>query len=349
MKYLRICAIFTAEAVVAANLAIAAMPSITGIKAFARPSGKVFAGQQFELCFDITMTQMADLALMRPAGLPEELRLGAPVRDSAGQDENGFTIRATMPAFSSVPLNIPSGRLQMTVDIIFRSQGFFGTSEQRMRRTVAADFGGLAIMPLPSEGRPVDFSGAVGRFALESQVEPRELAVGDIATWTLLLKGEGSLNGAVLSPEALPSALFKCYPAQDGGQRAGTLASDSWSIVPMSMQARQVPESSFAYFDPIAGRYERAVAPAIELNVSERRKNAEAKVKTIAFGASKTSSATNETMLVQLRLAPSEASLLTHLVPQEEETNPYVILEEAPGGWIRIQDRKTGHTGWLKR
>ncbi len=51
----------------------------------------------------------------------------------------------------------------------------------------------LTIRPLPEEGRPASFTGAVGRFRMRAAVEVREAAVEDVVKLTLVIEGEGNL------------------------------------------------------------------------------------------------------------------------------------------------------------
>lgn len=324
-----------------------AAPAVTGIRAYARPA-RIYAGQSFEVCFEISLSQASDMSLGRPTGLPDTLELGTPYGEGIvgnGQGDNGggkTVIRAVMPAFSAQPLEVAPARSAMDLGLVERTQTFFGTSTRTVRRTVPVQWESFEVLPLPEEGRPEGFAGAVGEFTLTSRFEPQTLAVGDIARWELSLQGKGRLNGAAITPPALDAALFKVYSAEPP-VADGVLAAVARTVVPVSTQAVEVAGAAFDYFDPVAGRYARAVAPPVPVTVRERAPEEEATVKTIDLAAPGAEAVTaSAAAKVTLRLAPAATALKTHQVaPEALET-----LEVAPGGWRRVRDAATGRTGW---
>ena len=59
----------------------------------------------------------------------------------------------------------------------------------------------LDIRPVPSAGQPASFSGAIGRFQVEVDANPKSLRVGDPLSVTLTVRGEGLLE--TVHPPAL--------------------------------------------------------------------------------------------------------------------------------------------------
>lgn len=55
----------------------------------------------------------------------------------------------------------------------------------------------LTILPPPEEGRPIDFSGAIGSFTLVARASRAELAVGESLTLELEVAGSGDLTDAL--------------------------------------------------------------------------------------------------------------------------------------------------------
>ena len=79
-------------------------------------------------------------------------------------------------------------------------QGFFGgTTEKQI--TVASDPDALKVLALPAEGRPAGFSGAVGKFDINSEFSSARTAAGDPLTLRLKVTGMGNfdrVNSAML-------------------------------------------------------------------------------------------------------------------------------------------------------
>lgn len=334
----------------AAQFAAAALasPSIGRVEAYPLPP-KIYAGQDFELCFDIRISQLCDLGVERPSGLPDSLRLGTPraVGAPSRADDGSFLVRVAMPARSTQPMPPMSAPSRIGIDIVTRRQTLFGSAEQHMKSYQQVFWRDFEILPLPAEGRPEGFSGAVGDFSVTSAVEPATLHVGDIAKWTIRLVGKGGADGVRLEPPPLDPSLFKVYPsAADGPDSpAGAIAVLECDLVPLSTQAVETAQVTFSFFNPFSGKYETAAAPPARLKVLERVAEAAGTTKTISIMPERTEVATNAEDLVQLRLAPSDGALPTRMVsPHGLET-----IETARGGhWRRVLDPRSGHSGWIK-
>lgn len=131
----------------------------------------------------------------------------------------------------------------------------------------------LTIRPLPKEGRPADFSGLVGRFALSVKAEPSELKLGESVTMEITLAGTGSLDGYHLPPLA-ESAALRVY--DDAPVITSSLSADGFqsvavfkrAVVPQSEGALQIPALRIPTFDPEVGAYRELESPALTLRVA---------------------------------------------------------------------------------
>ncbi|MEO0653153.1 MAG: hypothetical protein AAFZ65_20925, partial [Planctomycetota bacterium] len=72
----------------------------------------------------------------------------------------------------------------------------------RTERFARAELPALEVRPWPTRGRPDGFIGAVGKFALEVDLAPRDLSLGDELELVYRLEGRGGLDGLAL-PERL--------------------------------------------------------------------------------------------------------------------------------------------------
>jgi hypothetical protein len=124
----------------------------------------------------------------------------------------------------------------------------------------------VSVLPLPLDGRPADFSGAVGQFQLASELAPGSGVVGDPLTFKLTVTGAGNLSR--VSSEGLhDSAQWRVYRTEskltsddDTGLRG--FKTFSQPIVPLQAGQLTLPGLSFSYFDPESGHYvTRATAP----------------------------------------------------------------------------------------
>lgn len=142
----------------------------------------------------------------------------------------------------------------LEVQVVRRERMLFGSTLVRTPRSVRMNPFTIDCRPLPQDGRPDDFSGAIGQFTLDTSVSPKEVAVGELVTVSTTVKGKGSLDG-VTSP-TLPSIPgFKQYPLKTL-PAAGPLAiSTEQIVIPENEQASTIPQVRFSYFDPDTGKY----------------------------------------------------------------------------------------------
>lgn len=117
----------------------------------------------------------------------------------------------------------------------------------------------LEVRPLPEEGRPKNFSGAVGEFSFDILEIPATWKTGEPQRVALRINGSG--NFAIMkAPELSPSDLWKWYPGQDQFT-PGDLASFSGSkVFQYNAIARKSGDYDVAfelsYFDPKQAKYQ---------------------------------------------------------------------------------------------
>jgi hypothetical protein len=105
----------------------------------------------------------------------------------------------------------------------------------------------LTIAPLPEDGRPREFTGAVGRFSCWGEARPAVVEVGESVKLVLRIEGEGNL--ASFDPPRLDDfAGFDLHGViDDQGAARRTITYD---LAPRSADITQVPPIPFAFFDP---------------------------------------------------------------------------------------------------
>ncbi|RKY41706.1 MAG: hypothetical protein DRP85_05315 [Candidatus Makaraimicrobium thalassicum] len=125
----------------------------------------------------------------------------------------------------------------------------------------------VSILPLPEDGRPRDFQGAVGDFAMDVNVNPPEVKVGDPVVLRMTISGEGNLD-TVTAPCLLSAEKFKTYEPQvtkKGGKKIYEQV-----IIPKTDEVKEVPEVVFSFFDPESGQYKTIRKGPFPLDVVEQ-------------------------------------------------------------------------------
>ncbi len=133
-----------------------------------------------------------------------------------------------------------------------------GTRYLEKEITLISDAMSLEVRPLPEEGRPANFSGAVGDFAFDALEIPSQWKTGEPQRVALRIKGSGNFAN-MKAPELSPAELWKWYPGQDQFT-PGDIASFSGSKV---FQYHAIAKKNgshtvafeLSYFDPQKARY----------------------------------------------------------------------------------------------
>ena len=126
----------------------------------------------------------------------------------------------------------------------------FGSGRVAVDRQDAFVRGGeltLTIQALPDEGRPPEFSGAVGRFSIEAEADPRDLRLGE--SLKLVLRIEGPGDPKLFGPPRLDGLEgFRDYGRIDDEGR--TVRTVTYDLAPAHERVDEVPPIPFTFFDP---------------------------------------------------------------------------------------------------
>lgn len=131
----------------------------------------------------------------------------------------------------------------------------------------------LVVRPLPSQGAPDSFTGAVGDYSITASVSPAELAVGDAALLTVVVSGRGNLKGAPAPHLPESDDIHLDSPTEDaeidgaGGVVSGT-KTFTWVLVPERSGRLVIGPVSYGFFDPDAGDFRVAMSEPIQLRVT---------------------------------------------------------------------------------
>lgn len=118
----------------------------------------------------------------------------------------------------------------------------------------------LTVKPLPEEGKPDIFEGAVGSFTVQAQADPLELNEGETVTLKVTLEGIGNIKNA--PKPALPDlGKFDQFdPTQnqsisvtESGMRGRI--EYSYVLIPHDVNANEIGPIRYAYFDPAEKKY----------------------------------------------------------------------------------------------
>jgi len=129
----------------------------------------------------------------------------------------------------------------------------------------------VRVLPLPTEGVPGNFNGAVGNYTMTVSAGPTNVAVGDPITVKVQIAGRGALDSLAL-PDQPAWHDFKIYPSTpriDTSDALGMQGVKTFEqvLVPQNNELQALPPVSFSYFDPDSKSYRTLTGPEIGLAV----------------------------------------------------------------------------------
>jgi hypothetical protein len=130
----------------------------------------------------------------------------------------------------------------------------------------------LTVLALPTEGRPADFSGAVGTFKISNDLSAATAAVGDPLTLKMRVTGTGNFD-RVDSPMLEHVDEWKTYPPKSTftpGDSIGYKGEKTFEqpLIATHPGAQTVPGLTFSYFDPNTRKYETARSAPLNVTIS---------------------------------------------------------------------------------
>jgi len=172
-------------------------------------------------------------------------------------------------------LTIEPLSLDVTLEVPSNKRDFFGGRiYSQTNKTVSAGKRVINVKPLPSEGKPADFGGAVGNFEFSVSTSKTTLNASESLQATITIKGNGNLKLFQLPEPSLPGAL-EVYEPEFNEEVRTTLSgmkgkvSNNYTIVPSFRGKYPIPGISFSYFDPELEQYKSVTSNEIMINVME--------------------------------------------------------------------------------
>lgn len=131
----------------------------------------------------------------------------------------------------------------------------------------------MHIQPLPTDGRPENFTGAIGHFDVTGDAQPASIALGEPFMLYFSVSGEGNFD-YVRCPTLPASRSWKTYvPTSKINYRdeAHTHAIKMFeqAAVPNTTGVLQLPSASFSYFDPVQKKYITLPIPLAPIEVTD--------------------------------------------------------------------------------
>ncbi len=186
---------------------------------------------------------------------------------------------------------LPSASLNCRfIDRSSRAGGGFRSFFANLQtRTLQSNSLAFDVKPLPKEGKPATFSGAVGNFDMEIEVTPRKLQIGDPISVDISVTGIGNFDRLAaptfLSKDPKKWRTYEARKIFDPNAKSDGVVSGKCNftqiVIPLS-ETSELPSFEISYFNPETEQYEtRQTLPIpLEISADTRTSSANAAIST---------------------------------------------------------------------
>lgn len=182
-------------------------------------------------------------------------------------------------------LMIPASEITLRVPapVTDEDEDFFIGASSIIDRSFSSGAVPIQVLPLPSEGRPADFSGAVGNFTMQAQLLSKVQKTNEALTLRITLQGQGNLKLAKVPEVKFPDS-FEVYDPKESYEQQVTSSNVQgkrvidYYAIPKRVGRTTIPALSFSFFNPKTKRYETLRSQAFDLNITQGKDAPEAEV-----------------------------------------------------------------------
>lgn len=170
-------------------------------------------------------------------------------------------------------LDIEPLTLDIPIDVQGNRRDIFGRRlMERVNKTISAGNRSIDVKPLPLEGKPDGFNGAVGDFAFDVTTNKTTLNANESLQMDVKVSGKGNLKLFTTPTVKLPNTLEVYEPEHNENVNttvAGMQGSitDSYTVVPQFKGTYPVNPITFSYFDPNTEKYKTITSKEFTIEV----------------------------------------------------------------------------------
>ena len=200
-----------------------------------------------------------------------------------GERARVVTLRKTvLYPQKSGKLSIEPLSMDIDLELPTNRRNFFGqVLTTQTNKRVSAGAKTINVKALPENGKPADFTGAVGSFNFEAKPSKTTLKHGESLELLIKVSGKGNLKLFDLPKPVVPTALEMYDPVHKESVNSplsgmsGSI-SDSYTIIPQFKGEYPIKSMSFSYFDLNSKTYKTISSPEIRIKVLDGPESTEA-------------------------------------------------------------------------
>jgi hypothetical protein len=278
---------------------------------------------------------------------------GVRTREQIGNDiYNVYTFQMSISPAKAGALTLGPAEAAMLIRVPMQNRRGAGTifeemmgAYQRKQITARSDTVAMNVLPLPAQGRPQNFNGAVGNFQIAATASPTSMSVGDPITLQVQIAGRGSFDSVKLPDFGWKDFTFyQPNTTVTNADKLGLQATKYFDqvIIPQRPGIAAIPAIHFSFFDPDTRAYKTVTRPAIPI-VVKASGHGQAQPTVVANAGATTPQQTQASDIVHIKPTLGQLSL----IGPPAAARPWFIglqllpiaLWGAAVAWRRHQDR----------
>ncbi|MDA8743255.1 BatD family protein [Rubripirellula amarantea] len=129
----------------------------------------------------------------------------------------------------------------------------------------------IQVKPIPTDGQPSTYRGAVGRYVIGTEASPKKVSAGEPITLRIGIRGNGPMNLVQPPPLSQLPELTSQFRVEDdamGGLVDGEQKLFTTTIRPLSDSVNEIPAIPFTFFDPDTETFKTVHSNPITIEVS---------------------------------------------------------------------------------
>lgn len=168
------------------------------------------------------------------------------------------------PLSLDVTVNVPTGKRDFFQRVIYT----------QVPKLVSAGNLTINVKSLPTEGQPVDFSGAVGNFSIDVSTSKKQLKANESLQAKVKISGRGNLRLFGMPNLQTPSAIEQYEPETSENIRSNLSGmsgsiTQSYTLIPQMQGKYPIPSIEFSFFNPKKKTYETIKSSEQLVDVTE--------------------------------------------------------------------------------
>jgi hypothetical protein len=170
-------------------------------------------------------------------------------------------------------LEIEPLTLDVPIDVPGNRRDLFGRRlTTRVNKTISAGNRTIEVKPLPLEGKPESFSGAVGNFQFSVSTNKKTLDANEALELKATVSGNGNMKLFDLPTAKLPSSLEVYEPERSENVKTNSTGmsgsvTNTYTVVPQYKGIYPIRPITFSFFDPKTETYKSLSSEEIIIDV----------------------------------------------------------------------------------